>query len=575
MKYSARNRFILFAVASYTILALAWIFLSDQLLTAFSDISSLVWLSTAKGVFFVVASAAMFFFALRAVPPAESFGRQTILETLSSGIARKRFPRSIMYAFAVVMTLVTLLVRTSIAIPFVQRPMMILFMFPIILSALLGGLGPGLLSTALAACCVAFFALPPTHSFLISNSHDLLQWSFLVTNGVAVTLLSEMLQRTLARAEENRRLLDTVVSGTPDSVFVKDTQGRYLLANAATAEFIGKPANEIIGHDDSALFPEPSASEVMAIDRVIMTAGCAQTHEEHVSTLDGKKLVFLATKGPVFDDTGQVIGLFGISREISNRKQAEEQIHRLNADLEQRVCERTAELQAANVELKELAYALTHNLGAPLRAINGFSRILLEEHAATLDGEARLCLDQLRDAGEQMGHLIDGILALLRCTSGELRREPVDISSLATRILNGLSRTEPERPVIREVEPNLSVMGDAAMIELALSHLLDNAWKFSRETAHAVIRVFADQVNGQRRICIADNGAGFDDDHRDLLFQPFQRLHRQDEFPGIGIGLATVQRIIHRHGGELTAEGVPGKGATFRFTLPESAVPFT
>lgn len=571
MMPSVRKRFILLVSAGYAILALAWIFLSDQLLSVFADIESIVWLSTAKGVLFVVISATAFFLCLRAVPPAETGGTERpLLEILATSISPGRLPAWLTYSFALVITLAMLALRDRLAIGFGDQALLILFMFPITLSAMLGGLGPGIVSTAVAALAVAYLAIPPVNSFHIKASHDLLQWSVLIANGIVLSVLSEVLRRSLATAELNRRLLDAAVSGTSDAVFVKDTQGRYLLANAAAAGFVGKAPGEIIGHDDRSLFPDASAQELMALDQAIMSAGRTQTHEEHLTALDGKALTFLVTKGPVFDDSGRMVGLFGISREISERKQAENEIRRLNSELEQRVTERTAELQSANFELEELAYALTHNLRAPVRAIGGFAQLLIDDHAGVIDGDAKACLDQIMQANCNMGVLIEGILALLRCTRGELQREIIDISALANRLLDEIANVDPQRQLTRKVEAGLTACGDAAMLEVMMKHLVDNAWKFTSGRADAVISVFSGEVNGLPGICIADNGAGFDMAHAERLFQPFQRLHRQDEFPGIGIGLATVQRIINRHGGDLRAMAAPGAGATLCFVLPRT-----
>lgn len=323
---NARERFILLATASYTILALAWIFLTDRLLSVFIDIESLIWLSTAKGGLFVLSSAALFFLALRAVPPANHNGHDTLLDTVSAGIAPERQSPWLWYGFALILTLVTLLVREGIAAEFENRPLLILFMFPIILSALLGGLGPGLFSTAVAALGVDYSAFPPFHSFRIAATHDLIQWLFLFVNGVSVSLLSELLRRSLAKVEVHRELLDAVVSGTSDVIFVKDSQGRYLLINSAAASLVGKKPQEIIGHDDYFLFPNASARKLMEADQAIMAAGAKKAFEEHIVTFDGKALDFLVNKGPVFNKRGQAIGLFGISRDITERKHAEKRL---------------------------------------------------------------------------------------------------------------------------------------------------------------------------------------------------------------------------------------------------------
>lgn len=319
MSITTRSRFILLATSSYCVLALAWIFLSDQLLAAFVDTSSMVWLSTAKGVFFVLATALMFFFALRAVPTADS----GFLGAFAQGITPGKRPHWLIYSFAVVITLAMLVVRQHLAASFGERPLLILFMLPITLSALLGGLGPGLLATAVAALGVAVLVFAPLYNWRIASSQDQFLWAFLLINGLAVSLLSELLRQSLAKQEASRQLLDSMVAGTSDAIFAKDRHGRYLLINEAAAQIIGRPVNEILGRDDSFLFPPASAQTVMTQDRRVMDQGHTQTVEEEIVTLGGEALVFLSTKGPLFDQTGQATGLFGISRDISERKRAE------------------------------------------------------------------------------------------------------------------------------------------------------------------------------------------------------------------------------------------------------------
>jgi len=253
---------------------------------------------------------------------------------------------------------------------------------------------------------------------------------------------------------------------------------------------------------------------------------------------------------------------------IAGRQRTVQKLLRLNADLERRVEARTIELTAANKELESFAYAVSHDLRAPLRAMTGFSQALLEDHGGRLDGEAKVFLEQITIAVHKMGELIDGLLVLSRCTRGGLRHDRLDLSALAAAILDELARSEPGRTVTRQIEPRLAAWGDERMIGVVLRNLLGNAWKYTAKTAEPLIRIFTQQQEGERFFCVADNGAGFDMGHADKLFQPFQRLHRQDEFPGLGIGLATAQRIIHRHGGELRAVAEPGRGAIFSFSLP-------
>ncbi|MBI4791855.1 MAG: response regulator [Deltaproteobacteria bacterium] len=256
---------------------------------------------------------------------------------------------------------------------------------------------------------------------------------------------------------------------------------------------------------------------------------------------------------------------------ITGRQRTMQELLRLNADLERRVEARTIELTAANRELESFAYAVSHDLRAPLRAMTGFSQALLEDYASRLDGEAKVFLEQITIAVRKMGELIDGLLILSRCTRGELRHDRLDLSALAAAILDELALTEPGRTVARQIEPRLAASGDERMIGVVLRNLLGNAWKYTAKTAEPLIRIYTEQQGDEHFFCVADNGAGFDMGHADKLFQPFQRLHRQDEFPGLGIGLATAQRIIHRHGGELRAVAEPGRGAIFSFSLPPAA----
>ena len=270
---------------------------------------------------------------------------------------------------------------------------------------------------------------------------------------------------------------------------------------------------------------------------------------------------------PILGEDGLPEKLSGFIQDITERKQAEAEIHRLNADLEQRVLERTAELTAANLELDAFAYAVSHDLRGPLRAMSGFSHALAEDYGGQLQGEALRYLEQIDIASGRMSELIDGLLALSRSTRGEMRHDAVDLSALSQRLLAELAQGDPERRVEVEVEAGLEARGDGRMIEVVMRNLLGNAWKYGAHVAVPAIRVYAEEQDGVRRFCVADNGAGFDMAHAGKLFQPFQRLHRQDEFPGIGIGLATVQRIVHRHGGVIEARGEPGKGAVFCFSL--------
>jgi light-regulated signal transduction histidine kinase (bacteriophytochrome) len=239
----------------------------------------------------------------------------------------------------------------------------------------------------------------------------------------------------------------------------------------------------------------------------------------------------------------------------------------LTMELERRVEARIAELQAANRELEAFSYAFSHDLRVPLRHIGSFSQILLEDYADVLDQTGKEYVTLLISASAQMAQLIDDLLRLSRVTHGEIFSTPADLSDLARTVTEKLAKSTPERIVTVAIAEGLVVQGDARLLRIVLENLLGNAWKFTSTTPDARIEVGMTPHQGIPTYFVRDNGAGFDMSHADKLFIPFQRLHLAAEFEGTGIGLATVQRVINRHGGKVWAEGIVGQGATFYFTL--------
>ncbi|HZQ49171.1 MAG TPA: ATP-binding protein [Candidatus Dormibacteraeota bacterium] len=230
----------------------------------------------------------------------------------------------------------------------------------------------------------------------------------------------------------------------------------------------------------------------------------------------------------------------------------------------------TAAAEAANKELEAFSYSVAHDLRAPLRSIAGFSQALQEDHSDILDEEATRFLRHIREAAQQMGELIDDLLNLSRVTRAELRRENVDLSEIGRAVIRRLQEAEPDRAVHVTIAPGLDASADRSLAEVVLTNLLGNAWKFTGKTPQAEIELGAELGEDPPVFFVRDNGAGFDQRYADKLFGVFQRLHTAAEFEGTGIGLATVQRIVLRHGGRASAEGALGRGAIFRFTLDEA-----
>jgi light-regulated signal transduction histidine kinase (bacteriophytochrome) len=295
--------------------------------------------------------------------------------------------------------------------------------------------------------------------------------------------------------------------------------------------------------------------------------GFVRGQEYRVTSRNGGNIAVEMSVSLIKDAKGRPIGFAGINRDVTERKRAEEEIRRLNAELEQRVIERTAQLEAANKELEAFSYSVSHDHRAPRRAVDGFSRILLEEYESQLVPAARRYLQLVRGNVQQMGQLIDDLLTFSRLSRQPLRKQTVAPADLVRRVLADLHTEQAGRRVeivIGELPP---CQADPALLRQVLVNLLANALKFTRRQELARIEIGWQNSDGKCVYFVRDNGVGFDIQYAHKLFGVFQRLHRAEEYEGTGVGLAIVQRILHHHGGRAWAEAAVDRGATFYFTL--------
>ncbi len=392
--------------------------------------------------------------------------------------------------------------------------------------------------------------------------------AFRTAPGEMVVMFRDVSERRRAedavrRSEERFRQL---VESTQDWVWEVDREGAYTYCSPQCEDVLGYRPDELLGRTPFDLMPAREARRMRVLFGKLVADRKPIVAVENVNLHRDGLIRVLETSGvPVFDAEGRLVGYRGIDRDVTERHRAEEAIRRLNAELEERVRARTAELELAYRELESFSYSVSHDLRAPLRTIDGFSLAIVEDFGERLDDTARGYLERVRAATRRMSGLIDDLLALSRMTRQEMRREPVDLSAMAREIGLEMGRGENGRRVDLQVQAGLVAQADARLLRLALTNLLDNAWKFTGRCPDPRVEL-ARRHDGV--FLVRDNGAGFDMGYAHKLFAPFQRLHSMDEFPGTGIGLAIVQRVVHRHGGRIWAEAAPGAGATFFFTLP-------
>jgi signal transduction histidine kinase/CheY-like chemotaxis protein len=384
------------------------------------------------------------------------------------------------------------------------------------------------------------------------------------TRDLEKELLERLQSQECLRAAEDRyrSLFENMASACClDEIIYRDGKPadyRILDVNASYEQITGRPRHAVVGRLATEVYGlvDPPFLDVYAS---VAETGCPAAFEAFFPPIGKHLQVTVGSPGK---------GMFStVFSDVSERKESEQRILLLNQELEQRVRERTSQLETANKELEAFAYSVSHDLRAPLRALDGFSAALLSRCANSLDEEGAHYLDHIQAAAKKMGKLIEDLLDLSRITRQDMVRTSVDIGQIARRVLAECAESEPGRDVSFAIAPDLVAAGDPRLIAIALENLIGNAWKFTSRRSDAHIEIGVESIGGEQAFFVRDNGAGFDMQYAGKLFTPFQRLHGASEFPGTGIGLATVHRIIARHGGRIWVEAAPGDGATFHFTL--------
>jgi len=359
-------------------------------------------------------------------------------------------------------------------------------------------------------------------------------------------------------------LMSFALDHVHEAAFLVDENARLSYVNEAACRALGYTADELLARGVSEIDPDFPMERWPDHWHALKTQRSATFDSRHQAK-DGR-IIPVEISSNYFEYGGRAY-ILAHARDVTERKRAEEEIRQLNQDLERRVRERTAQLEATNRELEAFSYSVSHDLRAPLRSIDGFSRLVLEDYADKLDAEGKQHLQTVRAASQKMAHLIDDLLRLSQLNRGDLRRGQANLSEMAEQVADELRKAEPGRKVEFDIAPGCVVVGDASLLKIALQNILGNAWKYTGRKPVARIEFGSVETAEGPAFFVRDNGCGFDMQYSKRLFGAFQRLHTADEFPGTGIGLASVQRIICRHGGKVWIEGKVDQGTTLYFTL--------
>ena len=419
---------------------------------------------------------------------------------------------------------------------------------------------------------LALLISPETQPQQFIRGQTVKGWLFVV---VTATLLYVLLQHQLQRLHreivarlQTQHELDVLLRAMPLAVVQTDRDGIVQYWNEPAAEMFGWSTDEVVGQRPRHIPPEDKV-EMATLRQEVLSGESLTGVETERQARDGALIPVSISLAPVRDTAGEIISVMSVIEDVTERREAEAALHKLNVELEKRVAERTAQLEATNKELETFAYSVSHDLKAPLRGIDGYSRFLQEDYGDVLDEEGTTLLSNIRRSTKQMNQLIDDLLAYSRLDRQKVRRVPINLAQIVqTLVVEQQEAIAARDATIARKGLDVTVMADPDGLAMALRNLLDNALKFTPETRQPVIEIGCEATVDGYRIWVQDNGIGFDMTFQERIFEVFQRLHRSEAYPGTGVGLAMVRRAVERLGGTVWAESERGKGATFYLEIP-------
>jgi PAS domain S-box-containing protein len=497
--------------------------------------------------------------------------KQTI--TPSNTDSRTLLPAIRRYGLAMLSVAVVLLVGLLLASFNLRDVEFPLFLFAIAITVWREGTGPGVLALVLSSVAFNYFFTPPIYSFYITPA-ELPYYAVFILFALLITWFSAVRRRVERDLRQSRDELEKEVAVrtqqanllnlTHDTIFVRDMSDIITYWNRGAEELYGWTAEQAIGKRSHELLQTVFTVPLEEINAELLRTGRWEGELGHTKA-DESRVVVASRWALRRDDQKRPAGVLETNNDITERKHREEEVRSLNQEL----LRRSTELEATNRELEAFAYSVSHDLRAPLRHIAGYAEMLQKSASLVLNDKSQRYMTVILESAKKMGKLIDDLLAFSRMGRSEARRTVVSLDQLIKEILNEVQPETFGRNIVWKIDALPLCYGDRSMLRLVLVNLISNAIKFTRQRARAEVEIGCSSGDtGEVVVFVKDNGTGFDMKYAHKLFGVFQRLHHVNEFEGTGIGLATVQRIIHRHGGKVRAEGAVDQGATFYFSLP-------